>query len=41
MHRGRPYEDTRYVRELVRVTTLDAEHVPGEEAQVLDDLAEV
>jgi len=39
MHRGRPYEDTKHVRELVRVTTLDADHVPGSEARVLDDAA--
>ena len=39
MHRGRPYDDTKHVRELVRVTTLDADHVPGEEAKVLDDAA--
>ena len=39
MHRGRPYDDINHKRELVRVTTLDADHVPGSEAKVLDDLA--
>lgn len=37
MHRGRPYDDTKYVRELVRVTTLDHEHEPGSPALVLDN----
>ncbi len=35
MHRATPFEDTKYVRELVRVTTLDIDYTPTDGSGVL------
>lgn len=41
MHRATPFEDTKYVRELVRVTTLDLDYTPADGSGVLPNSVEV
>ena len=41
MHRATPFEDTKYVRELVRVTTLDLDYTPADGSGVLPNTVEV
>ena len=40
MHRARPFDDARHVRELRRLTTLDVDFMPGQTAMVRHDQAQ-